>query len=425
LTDKARVEDGQLERTPQEHTYENKDRLEEIRGNKNDKPQELTNFSEETVYSKLGDRAEVSSTVIPKHQGDNKSPYWKSKSNTVLLILVILMLVTIPLMIVIGTYFGLEITELKSQLTSTKNNEPSNSVANSNQNVHTLIAELNETIVRSITTLELKLQDLNSISAKVTQLTTGIEYLNSTIKNITLSVNKTSPVTVYSSCNESFQQQCTPKPGYYQLQLSNGPPLPSYCSWTVPCSNITGGWMRVAKLKKCKGVPQCFENLTTSAINGNTGCVATDIPTPGCAKVTFSTPGLLFSHICGTVQGVAYGTPDGFQMGASIANVTFVDGISLILSNKSHLRHLHTLSAHGGAGKTKPCNNGVPEFVSENYQCMVTVHNDTCPITNKCSPFFHRDIGELTSGDIEMRICRDDGPNDEEIILNDLELYVL
>ena len=123
---------------------------------------------------------------------------------------------------------------------------------------------------------------------------------------------------------------------------------------------------------------------------------------PRC-KCDIAPQGLLYSHICSIVRGVVYGMPDGTH----IYNAIYVDGISFILPRKP-IRHVYTFSAYGGAGITKPCSNNVPEFVHDNYQCVVTVHSSTCPpITDNCSPSFHRDLRKLTSGDIEMKIRRD------------------
>ena len=245
--------------------------------------------------------------------------------------------------------------------------------------------------------------------------------------NYTISANETSQhEAIHSSCKQAFQLQGTSFPGCCRLKPSSDTPKPAYYSWTVPCSNITGRWTRVAKLNNCNGIPLCFDNLAVSNITNTSGCVAMNITTPGCASVTFSTPpGLLYSHICGIVRGVAYGSPDGFKNGTHIYSTTYVDGISFILPKEQPIRHVFTFSAYGGTGKTFPCNNNVPKFVHDDYQCMVTVHNSTCPITDNCSPSFHRDFRKLTSGDIEMRICRDQDSDDEEIILKDLELYIL
>ena len=41
-----------------------------------------------------------------------------------------------------------------------------------------------------------------------------------------------------------------------------------------------------------------------------------------------------------------------------------------------------------------------------------------------CVPTFSRDLGTFTSEDIEMRVCRDEGSEDEDIILDNVEIYV-
>ena len=382
--------------SPLESTTREESKFQE--GDNKDNILKLTNTKEKNndlIYSKLKrkDRRGGSSTASKEHK-DNKSISWRPKFNLVLVILVILMLGLFVSLIVIAAYFSLELSELRTQLSDTKNYK-----LNINKHLQSSIAEL----------------------------TAQFKKFKSTIKHHSQFVNETSLVAIHSSCKQTFQLHGIPVPGCCQLQPSSGPPRSSYYyTWTVPCSNIAGRWTRVAKLNNCNGVPLCFDNLTVSNITNTSGCVAMNITTPGCASVTFSTPpGLSYSHICGIVQGVAYNTPDGFKNGAHIYNTTYVDGITFILPKEQPIRHVFTFSAYGGAGKTLPCSNNVPEFVHEDYQCMVTVRNSTCPITEKCSPFFHRDLGKLTSGDIEMRICRDQDSDDEEIILKDLELYIL
>ena len=75
---------------------------------------------------------------------------------------------------------------------------------------------------------------------------------------------------------------------------------------------------------------------------------------------------------------------------------------------------------------TEACNvyNNLTEFIMRNYSCMTLINDKNwCP-SNNCVPTFSRDLGTFSSEDIEMRVCRDEGSEDEDIILDTVEIYV-
>ena len=223
MTDQATAKDSPLEsKTPEECKFQEGDNKNNIL--------ELTNTREENndfIYSKhkRKDRRGGSGTTSKEHK-DNKSISWRPKFNLVLVILVILMLGLFASLIVIAAYFSLELSELRTQLSDTKNHE-----LNINKDLQISIAEL----------------------------MIGIENLNT-------SANEISPVAIRSSCKQALQLQGTPVPGYYWLHPSSGPHKPAYCSCTAPSSNIAGEWIRVAKLDKRNGAPLRFENLAVSKL---------------------------------------------------------------------------------------------------------------------------------------------------------------
>ena len=239
------------------------------------------------------------------------------------------------------------------------------------------------------------------------------------LNNLTNTIINTIPSA--SSCKGIFMHHSLPS-GYYWLRLSNGSTVQVYCDMTMSCDNITGGWMRVAKLKKNDGVAECFQNFTNYRSN-NSQCIIRSNKKKVCSQVFFPDLKIEYSHVCGTIQGYGLRTPDGFR-DQSIDN-NYVDGISLTYGRRSR-QHIWTFAARVDRTHTSenaPCNYNSPMFLQENFSCMKLVNNRKCPLGD-CSPKFSRNLGTLTTEDIEMRVCRNQLSSDEDILLDNVEIYV-
>ena len=222
-----------------------------------------------------------------------------------------------------------------------------------------------------------------------------------------------------SSCKDIFTHHSSLPSGYYWLSLSNGSGIEVYCEMTMTCDGITGGWTRVGKLNKFNnGSAQCFQNLTNYGGNGNQCIRNTNIS--GCSHIFFQVFDMQYSHVCGTIQGYGLKSTDGFRRRLDI-NQNYVDGISLTYGNPER-NHIWTFAAK----KTGSCDYPYKsEFVMNNYSCMTQINNImmNCP-SNRCLPEFSRQLENSISEDIEMRVCRSESRSNEDIILDNVEIYV-
>ena len=122
-------------------------------------------------------------------------------------------------------------------------------------------------------------------------------------------------------------------------------------------------------------------------------------------------------------------------------NQNYVDGVSLTYGNSSHRNHIWTYTTAVIVGDNRKgcgiCSYMKPSFIGINFTCN-TVHcvsgNDCFPISpwggEAQQPCFgnetvYRQLSESTTGNIEMRLCRDQDQDDEDILISFLELFVL
>ena len=67
----------------------------------------------------------------------------------------------------------------------------------------------------------------------------------------------------------------------------------------------------------------------------------------------------------------------------------------------------------------------MPSFVSCIYRCLnsVPVGSSNCT-TSDCTKFILNYHEGTSTEDIEMRVCRDHSRSEEDIVIEDLEIYV-
>ena len=133
-----------------------------------------------------------------------------------------------------------------------------------------------------------------------------------------------------------------------------------------------------------------------------------------------------YSHICGTVQGFWFGTPDGFtgsQRSSSTINDNYVDGISLTYGTSSRT-HIWTFIADG-LGSNQNCPRQVPQYVGSDFSCLNPESSCTSNSSSCYSPFF-RMLQQPVTEDIELRLCRDQHRviDCEGIYLGNIKIYV-
>ena len=176
----------------------------------------------------------------------------------------------------------------------------------------------------------------------------------------------------------------------------------------------------------------------------------------GCSSLTnLITPRVRYSNVCGRVIGYQYGSTDAFISSTSVDS-RYVDGVSL--THGDPRQHIWTFAAArdevGSVPRTNcPCTNinqaaqatPPPAFVGNDYFCdtaseernQIIFYGDDplwdgagCgPLNTCCSlntpPWFYKQLPQPTTDDIELRVCRDSDPIDnEDIAIEIVEIYV-
>ena len=211
--------------------------------------------------------------------------------------------------------------------------------------------------------------------------------------------------------------------GYYWVQSGNGQSIQVYCKqniydyfyYSVP------GWMRIAKLSKNHNGAECFSGLKQSGLN-RSSCVAQS-DSGNCSHTLFSSFNIPYSRISGFVRAYGIGSPNGFRSTSLSINDNYVDGISFTYGMPPKRQHIHSFAATSGSCSLNIRNR--PNFVSYDYDCLTTLSTTASVCSgSSCLEYFHEQLEASTDQDIEMRVCRDQSRNDEDIVIEDIEIYV-
>ena len=263
-----------------------------------------------------------------------------------------------------------------------------------------------------------------------------------------LNLQNTSQSFELKSCQEL--QPNSPS-GYYHINSQL-----VYCEMGELC-NSTGGWTRLAYLDMSDSTVDCPTGFTLVEGGGVRACGR-----PGnvgsCESIKFPSNGISYSQVCGRVVGYQYGSTDGVDtrfipltVHNDIDNY-YVDGVSITTGYPR--QHIWTLmsgvsSSIFDAGNcicnTPPgSTQDVQSFIGDNYFCESGNPNywsytfypndplwdgDGCGSQegNCCSvpglPWFYRTI-DTTTDYLEVRLCGDQGPQDEDVPIGLYEIYV-
>ena len=256
---------------------------------------------------------------------------------------------------------------------------------------------------------------------------------------------------MFDSCADVFNFSIQLPSGMYSIRSGNSS-INKYCFATTnttianSCNGIPGRWKRIAYLNntdmKC---PDRFE-----VRNGTSSpplCKRIDA-SAGCSSVIYPSNGTSYSQVCGTVRVHPEGTPDGFashnnQIPRNVQSVNqnYVDGVSLTYGDCSNRNHIWTYTAAVTVGdSTRGCDqctymkpSNIPRT---NFTCISAHCSDAdncfpntlwCNEAQQCfgNETFYRQLSESTTDNIEMRVCRDQDRDDEDILISFVELFVL
>ena len=224
------------------------------------------------------------------------------------------------------------------------------------------------------------------------------------------------------SCVDYLRRNQLSSSGYYLVRTSTDQLTSVYCDMTRTCGNITGGWMRVAKLD----LDLCPTRFRYKFVHGARSCVATE-DEAGCTPLSYSSFNIQFSNVCGHVRGYAFGNPDGWYNARGFVrgirlDENYLDGISISTGSS----HIWSLAAGG-------CHNcgASPPFVGGDWSC-----DDSLCEMNACGGLlwnatkcgsaasFYRQLSSATKDYVEVRLCRNEARSNEDIALVALELFV-
>ena len=212
-------------------------------------------------------------------------------------------------------------------------------------------------------------------------------------------------------------------------------PTTSAGDFIPTCAGVGGGWRRIANIDISAG-DDCPSGWRKDTYSGVSFCRVVSDGRSTCSSAYFSTNGTSYQRVCGRARGYQKGTTLAFYS-YNIEGQTTIDGYygdGLLITYGNPRQHIWTYAAGFYDNVThdtfnRPCVADTvkppPSFVGTNYYCEsgaadtqdynAYYFNDPlwdgsgC-ITSKCcndttQPWFHRELSESTTSNIEARIC--------------------
>ena len=308
--------------------------------------------------------------------------------------------------------FDLKITETSGvasgiiRLLNTSTNQISLLKSNSNKEINSVFNNLSE-LIKNFE---------GEISEKVS------DFHDMVINSSSALANDIKSLHVFDSC-ETVRMLEFPffKPGLYKIKSSNPNSFTLFnCFTTIStttCNNVPGKWRRVAYLNVTSS--NCPKSLQHDAEESSCKICGAG---PKCSSVTYPSGGLSYCQVCGRINVQYSGTPDGLQPfisqrpSSTSLDDNYVDGVSLTYGTCPR-SHIWTFSAKYGHRCSMRCATDW-DFVNSDYSCMECINSAFKQET------FYRNLTQPTTDDIEMRLCRDQWSNDEDVHITFVELFV-
>ena len=298
------------------------------------------------------------------------------------------------------------------------------------------------------TTVVLPLQQINIDGLNDTRIKTELEQFLASHYNITFT-----PEYPTASCKQIAEFNLHYDSGYYWIQGASGA-VEVYCEMdTNNTFGQSGGWMRIANVDMSNSDSQCPPGLVYNVIEGRRLCRRQSLAS-GCSSTTFSAQGVEYRKVCGKVIGYQYNQPYGFGPARFTSGIsqTYVDGVSI--TNGSPRQHVWTFAAARSEITHDrfmcPClhpshsfTGVIPNFVGNDYYCETGSRTraqrryyfddplwdgEGCEGENECcnrgGPWFCKQLPQPTQDDIEMRVCTNSARLEEDVVLEQIELYI-
>ena len=175
--------------------------------------------------------------------------------------------------------------------------------------------------------------------------------------------------------------------------------------------------------------------------------------TAPCDSLNIATSGASYQTVCGRFRGYQIGSDDAFFY-YSFPNIEthYVDGVSVTYGSPGSRHHVYTYAAgvyETNSASSCPCAGGTnpSSFVGSDYYCesgnpgpnlisTLMYSSDVLWDRQQCGgdetmccnppdlPWFCKMFPNPISEDLEVRICTDQGFNDESMAIESFELYI-
>ena len=216
-------------------------------------------------------------------------------------------------------------------------------------------------------------------------------------------------------------------------------------------TNIPGqAWGMVGSLNMTDLAHHCpdwWQNFTSPRSCGKK-------TTAPCDSLSIPTFGVSYQKVCGWFRGYQFGSPDAFNVNSPLeVEGGYADGVSITYGSVGRRQHVYTY-ASGAFEQLRddtsvcPCQGGAsaPSFVGSDYYCesgnpdatwspvwyssdvlwdglQCTGNERTC--CNRTNlPWFCKTFSTPISEDMEVRICTDEGFDNENVAIESFELYI-
>ena len=265
------------------------------------------------------------------------------------------------------------------------------------------------------------------------------EVLNSISDNVSAKINES--IAELLDTIQTLNQTLTDR-----LLLLESQVPPTVC-------NITSSkWKRITYFDTTRG-DSCPTGLrtVTNTTTRQTACGRT--ANGGCTSLQFS-PNGTYTNVCGRMRGYQYGYPELFDSGTASIDTSYLHGVSITHGTpRNHLWSYVTAYSeqYNGTIYRCPCarpdptdRTYVPSFVEEHFYCESGFSGNQperrivwedplwdgqgCFASgNQCCNrygWFHREI-PATSDNIEVRWCANVGYTNEDVLTDQLEIWVM
>ena len=244
---------------------------------------------------------------------------------------------------------------------------------------------------------------------------------------------------IAGSCQQIKNQKPSSTTGIYQLATPSGKTNLAYCHMGELCGT-EGGWTRLAYLDMSDSMQKCPTEFRLYESDGVRACGRATNDGGSCQSVRFPSNGISYSQVCGKVIGYQFGSPDGIRSDGDIDS-QYVDGVSI--TSGSPRKHIWTLI--GGLYESKDYSYDPPSFVGKDFYCESGNPSSSSTWDSElyadnplwdgkgCSnekeycckgPWFNKVLGTATTEYIELRVCGDEGTDNENAPVSLYEIYV-